>query len=48
VIDCIRKGLIKPTDFITHNVPFSEVKEKFGHLLQANKSLIKALISFDE
>jgi len=48
VIDCIRKGSIKPTDFITHNVPFSEVKEKFNHLLNANESLIKALINFDE
>ncbi|GGG98305.1 zinc-binding alcohol dehydrogenase family protein [Pedobacter zeae] len=48
VIDCIRKGLVKPLDFVTHRVPFSLVKEEFNHLLQANESLIKALISFDE
>jgi len=48
VIDCIRKGLIKPLDFITHTIPFKQVKEKFDALLTANESLIKALISFDE
>jgi len=48
VIDCIRKGLVKPLDFVTHRVPFTQVKEEFNHLLQANESLIKALISFDE
>jgi len=48
VIDCIRKGLIKPLDFVTHRVPFTQVKEEFNYLLHANESLIKGLISFEE
>ena len=48
VIDCIRKGLIKPLDFVTHTVSFMQIKEQFNQLLTANESLIKALILFDE
>lgn len=47
VIDCIRQGLIKPSDFVTHHIPFNQVKENFGRLANGDQTLIKALISFD-
>lgn len=46
VIDCIRQGLIKPSDFVTHHIPFNRVKDCFNELAHGNQSLIKALISF--
>ena len=46
VIKCIRNGLIKPSDFVTHQIPFHQVKEKFNKVAK-DQSLIKALIYFD-
>lgn len=44
VIDCMRKGLINPANYITHQLRFDEVKESFHQLLQPEMGVIKAMI----
>ena len=46
VINCIKKGLVKPLDFISHRLGLDEVKQQFD-LLSADQSVIKALVDFD-
>ncbi|MFD1628399.1 zinc-binding alcohol dehydrogenase family protein [Pseudopedobacter beijingensis] len=46
VIDCMKKGLIKPTTYITHTATFEEVKANFENWLNPENGVIKAMISF--
>ena len=46
VIDCIKNGLVKPLDFISHRLGLDEVKGQFD-LLSKDQTVIKALINFD-
>jgi 2-desacetyl-2-hydroxyethyl bacteriochlorophyllide A dehydrogenase len=46
VIDCIKKGLVKPLDFISHRLGLDEVKGQFD-LLSKDQTVIKAVIDFD-
>jgi 2-desacetyl-2-hydroxyethyl bacteriochlorophyllide A dehydrogenase len=47
VMDCIKKKLINPTDYITHRMKFNEVKDKFADLLNPANGVIKAMIELD-
>lgn len=44
VIDCMKKGLVDPTTYITHRVSFSQVKEEFGGWLKPENEVIKAMV----
>lgn len=44
VIDCMRRGLINPANYITHQLRFEEVKDGFHQLLQPEMGVIKAMI----
>ncbi len=46
VIDCIKKGLINPTTYITHRADFDEVKSEFPNWMKAESGVIKAMVSF--
>ena len=46
VIDCIKWGLVKPLDFISHRVHLNEFKDQFK-ILSGDQSVIKAVIDFD-
>lgn len=45
VIQCMKKGLIDPTTYITHRVAFSEVKDTFASWLDPASGVIKAMLS---
>jgi Zn-dependent alcohol dehydrogenase len=45
VLSCIQNGSIHPSQFITHHIPFAEVKDQFK-TVTTDGSLIKALIEF--
>jgi len=47
VIRCIKEGLIRPLDLISHRIPFDNVKANFDPLSHTDQSLIKALIIFN-
>lgn len=47
VIDCIKKGLINPLNYITHKVGFEEAQTAFSSWLNSEDNLIKAMISMD-
>jgi len=47
VIDCMKKGLIDPTTYITHRAKFNEVKEVFETWLNPATGVIKAMVEFD-
>ncbi|WP_353138313.1 zinc-binding alcohol dehydrogenase family protein [Pseudopedobacter sp.] len=47
VIDSMKKGLVKPTTYITHTVGFDEVKDEFESWLDPKNGVIKAMINFD-
>jgi 2-desacetyl-2-hydroxyethyl bacteriochlorophyllide A dehydrogenase len=47
VIDCMKKGLIDPTTYITHRVKFDEVKQEFDSWLEPSKGVIKAIVELD-
>lgn len=47
VIDSIKKGLIKPTNYITHRVKFNGVKAVFETWMKPETGVIKALIEMD-
>ncbi|ADY51064.1 Alcohol dehydrogenase GroES domain protein [Pseudopedobacter saltans DSM 12145] len=47
VIDSMKKGLVKPTTYITHTVDFDEVKNEFEKWLDPKNGVIKAMIDFD-
>ena len=44
VISSLKKGLVKPADYITHRVQFSEVKEVFASWLNPANGVIKAIV----
>lgn len=46
VINCIRKGWIRPLDFISHRVAFERLPQNFEKLLNSQQSVIKALVEF--
>ena len=45
VINCVKKGLINPTNYITHRVNFEEIKDNFKSWLNPENGVIKAMIS---
>jgi 2-desacetyl-2-hydroxyethyl bacteriochlorophyllide A dehydrogenase len=45
VISCMQRGLIDPTNYITHRVPFTEVKEQFADWLNPRNGVIKVMVS---
>ncbi|WP_461401326.1 zinc-binding alcohol dehydrogenase family protein [Flavitalea sp.] len=45
VINCMKLGLIDPTNYITHRVAFTEVKEQFGDWLNPQSGVIKVMVS---
>ena len=47
VIDAIKKGLVKPTTYITHRVDFEQVKDNFESWLNPANGVIKAMVNFD-
>ena len=44
VIDCLKKGRINPSTYITHRVKFNVVKENFDSWLNPTTGVIKAMI----
>jgi 2-desacetyl-2-hydroxyethyl bacteriochlorophyllide A dehydrogenase len=44
VISSMKKGLVKPTNYITHRVQFDEVKEQFASWLKPETGVIKATV----
>jgi threonine dehydrogenase-like Zn-dependent dehydrogenase len=47
VIDCMKKDLIQPANYITHRVLFSEVKDQFSTWLVPENGVIKAMVQMD-
>lgn len=47
VIKCMGKNLIKASDFITHKIPFEEVKKRFNELLLPENKVVKAMVNMD-
>ena len=47
VIDCIQKGLVKPSSLITHKVSFSEVTDHFESWLNPATGVVKAMVVFE-
>jgi threonine dehydrogenase-like Zn-dependent dehydrogenase len=46
VVSCMKKGLVKPTNYITHQVHFDDIKDNFESWLNPATGVIKAMISF--
>jgi 2-desacetyl-2-hydroxyethyl bacteriochlorophyllide A dehydrogenase len=44
VVDSMKKGLVNPTNYITHRVAFDEVKNHFGSWLDPKTGVIKAIV----
>jgi len=44
VMDCMRKGLIKPETYITHRTTFEQIKEQFESWLDPANATIKAMV----
>ena len=47
VIDSMKKGLVEPTNYITHRVRFDEVMDEFEGWLNPSNGVIKAMVSMD-
>ena len=47
VTSSMKKGLVKPTNYITHRVQFSEVKEQFESWLKPETGVIKATVELN-
>jgi threonine dehydrogenase-like Zn-dependent dehydrogenase len=47
VISSMKKGLVKPSAYITHRVKFHEVKDNFENWLHPANGVIKAIIEMD-
>jgi len=47
VISSMKKGLVKPTNYITHRVQFSEVKDQFESWLNPEAGVIKATVELN-
>lgn len=46
VVSCMKKGLVKPTNYITHQVHFDDIKDNFESWLNPATVVIKAMVSF--
>lgn len=44
VVSCMKKGLVKPTTYITHRVLFNQVKDEFANWLKPEFGVIKAIV----
>jgi 2-desacetyl-2-hydroxyethyl bacteriochlorophyllide A dehydrogenase len=44
VVSCLKQGLVDPTTYITHRVPFDRVKDEFASWLNPATGVIKAVI----
>lgn len=44
VMACMKKSLVKPATYITHRVPFDQVKEQFESWLKPETGVIKATV----
>ncbi|HEV8282940.1 MAG TPA: zinc-binding alcohol dehydrogenase family protein [Chitinophagaceae bacterium] len=44
VMACMKKGFVKPTNYITHRVQFNEVKDQFESWLKPETGVIKATV----
>ncbi|GAA4736244.1 zinc-binding alcohol dehydrogenase family protein [Flavisolibacter ginsenosidimutans] len=47
VMACMKKGLVKPTTYITHRVQFDEVKDHFESWLKPETGVIKATVELN-
>jgi 2-desacetyl-2-hydroxyethyl bacteriochlorophyllide A dehydrogenase len=47
VMECIKKGWVKPADYITHRTGFEQVQNEFSQWLDPASRVIKAMIAFD-
>jgi 2-desacetyl-2-hydroxyethyl bacteriochlorophyllide A dehydrogenase len=47
VIECIQKGLVKPSSLITHEVSFTEVTDHFESWLNPATGVVKAMVVFE-
>jgi 2-desacetyl-2-hydroxyethyl bacteriochlorophyllide A dehydrogenase len=47
VIASMKKGLVKPTNYITHRVQFDEVKDQFASWLKPETGVIKATVELN-
>jgi len=47
VIASMKAGLVEPTNYITHTVPFDQVKDDFASWLDPNTGVIKAMITIE-
>ena len=47
VIDCIQKGLVKPSSLITHKVSFTKVTDHFESWLNPATGVVKAMVVFE-
>ena len=45
VIACMKKGLVNPTNYITHRVNFDQVKDAFAGWLNPENQVIKAMVT---
>lgn len=48
VMACLKKGLVKPTTYITHRVQFDEVKDHFESWLKPETGVIKATVEVND
>lgn len=47
VIQSMKKGLVKPTTYITHRVGFDQVKDEFASWLDPKKGVVKAMVELE-
>jgi len=47
VMNCIKRGLVNPSTYITHKVKFDEVKDKFESWLYPENGVIKAMVEME-
>lgn len=47
VVQCIREGLVDPTNYITHRTSFDRVKNEFASWLNPASGVIKAVVEVD-
>ena len=47
VMNCMKKGLVNPSTYITHSLSFGEVKDSFPSLLDPATGVIKAMIAMN-
>lgn len=47
VMNCMKKQLLDPAIYITHRVPFDEVKAQFSSWLNPTNGVIKAMVEIN-